>query len=190
MSIYIIKFRQYDDEVKIGKSVKIMSRLQDHIKDHGPIEWVEEYVGGDDKVAERLLLEEFRTCRPGQIPRHKAARKGWTEFIPESSSCAAGLRLQSIGYSKTTLSVTDVGNNKRRVGKAFKYQTTIDELTVLDAVILTPLLFNEKFPNSFEDFNAMCEKHGEPNNWCNASVFTLAQQMHARFPRGILQNQL
>jgi len=193
MSIYIVGFSGYVDDVKVGRTTDFGRRISDHIYDHGKLDYVDVYESttADDKVVERHILDTFRV-RPSEMPFRKQQRAGWTEFVSKDKIGGIENYLLEQGYVKREdCSVSDfdhvpVGNQFK--ARLSKLESAVTVLTIVDGIILTCLMAGKRIPNTIEEFDNIANEAGLEGAGCfDEFDLEAAKLFGSRYPLGVLQ---
>lgn len=193
MAIYLVGFDVYPNEIKVGLSTNTVKRISDHIKEHGEIskltEWKSEGTS-KDKIVERYILNNHR-AKLSSIHPYKTSRKGWTEFIDESEVISVEKYLDSQGYTKTNLCMSDFsevcrpaevcGGAIESIGKA------LVTLRIVDSIILTCKLNDLRIPDTVGEFNDICTDLDLDTDWFDNTHLSVARKFSGRYPYGFLQ---
>jgi hypothetical protein len=196
MAIYVVKFARYPNEIKIGLSNKTNKRIEQHIKDHGKILLLEEYLTPcekKDKVVERELLNTYRGCKVSEVNYSKTHRRGWTEFVPLTALDNIRLSLLSKGFILSNMVVSDYsscstdspkhGHATQEVLRAMRV------LSIVDSVLLTCDFMGKEVPDTLADFEQLCEDYGEPTEWLRDDMYLhLAKKLQPKWRYGVLQS--
>lgn len=195
MSLYIIKFKAYKDEVKFGLSTNIQLRLQDHLAEHGEIEFAYIYNGVDakDKEVERNVLKKY-VDKKDRKNINKTSRDGWTEFFSSSHIDNVETDLFSLGYSKEVLELPEnsKGCKTRFTNRKAELKKAVRSLNMVDCVLLVCYQHQKDgvVPENREEFDKIMEEIGEPSDIISDFHYEFAKEVYQHCPRGVLSLEI
>lgn len=190
--LYAVKFKKFKDEVKIGKSSNIFKRLKTQIADHGILTFCKVWESDnkqDVSSTEASIKKQYKNLISRDL------KLGATEFIKlENSESLTEIvnKIDSAGLLRSKIGLKDFKFVKGSLPRSKKYleiRKNIEELQIIDAIILTPIIAGRVFPKSLKDFRKMCGEIGQSDSglWIGESMFEIACQLKEEYPDGILQ---